>query len=74
LINKQIGVSVMHDANHGAYSPSRLVSRFMGLTLDLVGASSFVWKQQHVVGHHAYTNVDGEDPDIRVKVRAESEK
>lgn len=38
-----------------------------GLTLDAVGASSFMWKQQHVVGHHAYTNVIDEDPDIRVK-------
>jgi fatty acid desaturase len=25
-----------------------------------------MWRQQHVVGHHAYTNVDGLDPDIRV--------
>lgn len=38
-----------------------------GLTLDVVGASSFMWKQQHVVGHHAFTNVVSEDPDIRVK-------
>jgi fatty acid desaturase len=38
----------------------------MGATLDLAGASSFTWKQQHVVGHHAFTNVDGLDPDIRV--------
>jgi fatty acid desaturase len=30
-----------------------------------VGASSFMWRQQHVVGHHAYTNVEGVDPDIR---------
>jgi acyl-lipid (8-3)-desaturase len=37
------------------------------LTLDAVGASSFMWKQQHVVGHHAYTNVVNVDPDIRVK-------
>ena len=27
---------------------------------------SFMWRQQHVVGHHAFTNVDGMDPDIRV--------
>lgn len=27
---------------------------------------SFMWRQQHVVGHHAYTNVEGMDPDIRV--------
>jgi fatty acid desaturase len=25
-----------------------------------------MWRQQHVVGHHAYTNVEGLDPDIRV--------
>ena len=24
-----------------------------------------MWRQQHVVGHHAYTNVEGVDPDIR---------
>lgn len=29
-----------------------------------VGASSFMWRQQHVVGHHAYTNLAGGDPDI----------
>ena len=29
-----------------------------------VGASSFMWRQQHVVGHHAYTNLAGSDPDI----------
>ncbi len=30
-----------------------------------VGVSSFMWRQQHVVGHHAYTNLAC-DPDIRV--------
>lgn len=43
-----------------------LLCYIAGLTLDLAGASSFMWKQQHVVGHHAYTNVLSEDPDIRV--------
>jgi len=62
----EVGVSIQHDANHGAYSTSPAVNHFMGLALDLVGASSFMWKQQHVVGHHAYTNLDGMDPDIRV--------
>ena len=23
-----------------------------------------MWRQQHVVGHHAYTNLAGGDPDI----------
>jgi acyl-lipid (8-3)-desaturase len=42
------------------------VCHIAGLTLDAVGASSFMWKQQHVVGHHVFTNVSSEDPDIRV--------
>ena len=62
----EIGVSIMHDANHGAYSRSTAWGRLMGATLDLAGASSFMWRQQHVVGHHAYTNIEGLDPDIRV--------
>lgn len=24
-----------------------------------------MWRQQHVVGHHAYTNIDNYDPDMR---------
>jgi fatty acid desaturase len=61
-----VGVCIMHDANHGGYSENRLVSYLMSGTLDLIGASSFMWKQQHNVGHHVFTNVDGVDPDIRV--------
>lgn len=61
----EVGVSIQHDANHGAYGNSRTWLHAMQLTLDVVGASSFMWKQQHVVGHHAYTNVEGIDPDIR---------
>jgi len=63
----EFGISIMHDANHGAYTESHGLGYLMSLTLDLVGASSFMWRQQHVVGHHAYTNVDNYDPDIRVK-------
>ena len=63
----EIGVSIQHDANHGAYSRNTMLEYLLGITLDVIGASSFMWKQQHVVGHHTYTNVDGLDPDIRVK-------
>jgi len=61
----EVGVSIQHDANHGAYGNNRTWMHAMQLTLDVVGASSFMWKQQHVAGHHAYTNVEGIDPDIR---------
>ena len=57
---------------HGVVRPRRVCRNSVlcyaaGLTLDAVGASSYMWKQQHVAGHHAYTNVVHEDPDIRVK-------
>lgn len=63
----QICISITHDANHGAYSNMNWFGYLMGSVLDLVGASSFMWRQQHVVGHHSFTNVENYDPDIRVK-------
>jgi len=64
LATAGIGFSVMHDANHGAYSRSSRVNRTWGLTLDLVGASSYLWRFKHNVHHHTYANVDGMDADI----------
>ncbi len=59
-----IGFSVMHDANHGSYSPNTKLNDFIGLTANALGASSFFWKQKHNIIHHTYTNVDGIDDDI----------
>jgi linoleoyl-CoA desaturase len=59
-----IGFSVQHDANHGAYSKRHGVNRLMGLTLDLLGASSYLWRIKHNVSHHTYTNLDEADDDI----------
>ncbi|MFT3908818.1 MAG: acyl-CoA desaturase [Ferruginibacter sp.] len=59
-----IGFAVMHDANHGSYSPNTKLNDFLGLTLNALGASSFFWKQKHNIIHHTYTNVDGIDDDI----------
>src|SRR5712671_4945858 len=59
-----VGFSVMHDANHGGTSSSARVNGLMSFTLDLLGASSFLWRLKHNVMHHAYPNVEGLDPDI----------
>lgn len=60
-----VGFAVMHDANHGSYSPNQQLNDFLGLiTLNGLGASSFFWKQKHNIIHHTYTNVDGMDDDI----------
>ena len=59
-----IGFSVMHDANHGSYSPNNKLNDFLGLSANVLGASSYFWKQKHNIIHHTYTNVDGIDDDI----------
>ena len=61
-----IGFSIQHDANHGSYSSRDAVNRWMGITLDLLGASSYVWKWKHNIFHHTYTNVSGADDDINI--------
>ena len=63
-----IGMSVMHDANHGAYSSSHRTNRWLGHTLNLLGGSVFNWKLQHNLLHHTYTNIVSHDLDIQDKV------
>jgi linoleoyl-CoA desaturase len=59
-----VGFCVMHDANHGAAAPSARVNRLLSFSLDLLGASSALWRQKHNVLHHTYTNISGVDPDL----------
>lgn len=59
-----IGLSIMHDANHGAYSKNDRVNKLLGLLINLVGGSDHNWRIQHNVLHHTYTNVTGMDEDI----------
>jgi linoleoyl-CoA desaturase len=61
-----IGFSIQHDANHGSYSSREGINRLMGVTLDLLGASSYVWKWKHNIFHHTYTNLNGADEDINI--------
>ena len=59
-----VGMSIMHDGNHGAYSRHRWVNRVFGATLDVMGVCSFIWRRKHNGGHHNYTNVEGIDYDL----------
>jgi linoleoyl-CoA desaturase len=59
-----IGLSVMHDANHGAYSNKAWLNNLIGYSLNLVGGNAFNWKVQHNVLHHTYTNIHDVDEDI----------
>lgn len=59
-----VGFMIQHDGGHSAYAGGRGGNRFAAWTLDLVGASSYVWHFKHVIVHHHATNVDGADEDI----------
>lgn len=59
-----IGLSIMHDANHGVYSKNKKLNNLMSYTMNLIGSNAYVWRIQHNVLHHSYTNIDGADQDI----------
>lgn len=59
-----IGTSVMHDANHGTYSPNKKVNNFISHILEIIGGYTVTWRIQHNVLHHTYTNIAGLDEDM----------
>ena len=63
-----IGMSVMHDANHGAYSSNMNINKFLSLSLSIVGGDNKNWKTQHNFLHHTYTNIYNHDKDIDNKI------
>lgn len=62
-----VGMSVMHDAVHGAYSRHKWVNTMMGGTIYLIGSSVTTWSIQHNYLHHTFTNITGYDEDIETK-------
>lgn len=59
-----IGLSVMHDANHGSYSRNKNVNNAIGYIITFIGGYHVNWKIQHNVLHHSFTNIHGHDEDI----------
>lgn len=58
-----IGLSVMHDANHDAYSSNATINKMVGFVINFMGSFHGTWKIQHNVLHHSYTNIEGFDED-----------
>jgi linoleoyl-CoA desaturase len=61
-----IGFNIQHDGGHKAYSDRPWVNKFMAMTLDLMGGSSYLWDWKHNTIHHTYPNVSGYDDDINI--------
>lgn len=62
-----IGMSVMHDAAHGAFPGKKWVNSMFSSTMFLLGSNTFNWKVQHNLLHHTFTNIYGYDQDIETK-------
>ncbi len=61
-----IGFIIGHDANHGNYSTKRIVNKAFSHLMILIGGSSLIWRIQHNVLHHVYTNIPDQDEDLDV--------
>ena len=61
-----VGFCVMHDGNHGAYSPHGWLNKAAALSLNLMGGCSYFWHFKHNIAHHSFPNVTGADDDFNV--------
>lgn len=61
-----VGFNIQHDGGHQAYSRNAWRNRMAAATLDLIGASSYLWNWKHAVYHHGFANIAGHDTDITV--------
>ena len=68
IVTAAIGFSIQHDGSHHAYSSISWVNKLMSMSLDLIGASSYVWHWKHDVLHHTYANIAGYDMDLEVGI------
>lgn len=59
-----VGMNVMHDANHGAYSSKKWLNKVMGSSMYILAGNVYNWQVQHNVLHHTYTNIHGHDEDL----------
>ncbi len=61
-----IGLNIMHDAIHGAYSSKPFLNKILGISMNIIGGNAYVWHMQHNVLHHTYPNIDDHDDDIDI--------
>lgn len=59
-----IGMTIMHDLVHGAYTKNKYIYFLLQIPVILIGVESLIWKIEHNVLHHNFTNIEGIDQDI----------
>jgi fatty acid desaturase len=56
LASSQVGVNIMHDGNHKAFSEKKWLNTLAGNCLEIIGSSSVIYKRSHNYGHHGCVN------------------
>lgn len=64
LAGAWIGLTVQHCANHGAMTNNATLNNLLGMTDDLIGGSSLMWRYHHQVSHHVHCNDVALDEDV----------
>ncbi len=64
LLAAIIGTAVMHDALHGTFSKNVKLNNFFAYSAEFLGVNGELWKIQHNVLHHSFTNIEEVDGDI----------
>ena len=64
LTQSLIGMCVMHDAVHGAYTKNRFGRKILEIPILAIGVEPRIWRIEHNILHHTYPNVEGVDQDI----------
>jgi linoleoyl-CoA desaturase len=59
-----IGFNIQHDGSHLAYSDRPWINKLTAMSMDLIGASSYMWHWKHVASHHIYVNITDHDADV----------
>jgi len=59
-----IGINLMHDAAHGAYSRQPWVNRLLATSMNVIGADINIWREKHNRRHHLHVNTKNQDPDL----------
>ncbi len=59
-----VGMTIMHDANHGTFHHKKSVNELVANLMFLLPAHPYNWKNQHNIAHHTHTNIDGHDEDV----------
>ena len=66
-LTASIGFNIMHDGMHGSFSSRKWANDLAGMTLNFLGANTYMWRSKHNIIHHTYTNIEGIDDDLEAK-------